>query len=106
MGGDMAAPASTEELVTHPLDPLTVAELDAAIALLRAHPDVPERVRFVTIALDEPPKRDVAGFEPGGPIARAASAVLLDPVAQTTLEAHVDLTAAAVTGVTVVPGVQ
>ena len=52
----MAAPASTEELVTHPLDPLTVAELDAAIAVLRAHPDVPERVRFVTIALDEPPK--------------------------------------------------
>ncbi len=53
----MAAPADTHERVSHPLDPLTTAELAVAVAAMRSHPEVTERVRFVTIALDEPPKR-------------------------------------------------
>ena len=52
----------------------------------------------MTIALDEPSKHDVAAYRPGTPIERRANVVLADPVGQSTLEAQVDLTAAAVTG--------
>ena len=102
----MAVPVQTDETVTHPLDPLTATELAAVVSLLRAEPAVPDRVRFVTIALDEPSKHDVAAYRPGTPIERRANVVLADPVGQSTLEARVDLTAAAVTEVTVIPGVQ
>jgi primary-amine oxidase len=102
----MAVPVQPAEKVTHPLDPLTAAELAAVVALLRADPSVPEPVRFVTIALDEPSKANVAAFQPGAPIERRANAVLVDPVGQTTLEATLDLTAATVTEVAVIPGVQ
>ena len=102
----MAAPADTHERVSHPLDPLTTAELATAVAAMRSHPEVTERVRFVTIALDEPPKDEIAEFQPGSAIHRHATAVLLDPAAQTTLEARVDLTAEQVTEISVIPGVQ
>ncbi len=102
----MASTTHTSQSVSHPLDPLTTGELAAAVAALRAHPDLPERVRFAEIALEEPPKADVAAFEPGSPIARAATAVLIDPIGQTTLEARVDLGTGIVTRLEVIYGVQ
>ena len=102
----MAAPADTQERVSHPLDPLTTGELATVVSAIRSHPEVNERVRFVTIALDEPPKSEIAGYQPGTAIHRHASVVLLDPAAQTTLEARVDLTAEQVTEISVIPGVQ
>ena len=44
---------------THPLEPLTVREIAAAVRLLRAHAAVPSGAFFPTIALHEPPKAEV-----------------------------------------------
>lgn len=56
----------------HPLDPLTAEEIRAAVALLRAEQGLGPGVRFVTVALREPPKEVVRGFVEGDPIDREA----------------------------------
>ena len=72
----MAVPVQTARTVTHPLDPLTATELAAVVSRCAPQPAVPDRVRFVTIALDEPSKHDVAAYQPGTPIDRRANVVL------------------------------
>ncbi|MCW3050171.1 MAG: Copper amine oxidase, domain [Solirubrobacterales bacterium] len=47
--------------VAHPLDPLTPAEITAAVALVRADGRLTGRARFATVALAEPPKDQVPG---------------------------------------------
>ncbi len=90
----------------HPLDPLTVAEIGAAVRVLRAHPDVPAGAFFPTIALHEPPKAEVRAFAPGTPFRREAFVVVFDRPANRTLEAVVDLRAKRVLSMTPIPGVQ
>src|SRR5919112_4987340 len=83
----------------HPLAPLAVDELAEAVAVLRA--GVPggvwddRRLRFVEVALREPPKADVLAAEASGnghDLPREARAVLIDRVERGTVEATVSLT--------------
>src|SRR5437588_13087203 len=92
--------------VTHPLEPLSVEEIAAAVNIVRAQRNLGERVRFVTITLHEPPKGVVLAFKPGQAIERQAFMVLLDTESGVTYEAVVSLTNASVDGWEPVPGVQ
>ena len=68
----MSAPAAA-----HPLDPLSVAEISAAVALVLgdARFDA-ERTRFAYVGLAEPDKAVVARHVPGTPVDRAVHLVL------------------------------
>lgn len=76
----------------HPLDPLNNAEIEVAVEVLRAAGKLTEDVFFPVIALREPEKKVVLAFEPGLPIRREASIVVLDRQANQTYESVVDLT--------------
>src|SRR5687767_5820342 len=92
--------------VPHPLDPLTPAEIEAAVAIVRAERALGDDVLFVSVALHEPPKHVVLGFREGEAIERRAFLVLRDRKARSTCEAVVSLTAGAVVSWREVPGVQ
>src|SRR3954453_15154929 len=88
----------------NPLEPLSVDELEEAVAFLRA--GVPggvwddRRFRFVEVALHEPPKAETLAAEAPGnghALPREARAVLIDRVERGTVEAIVSLTECQVT---------
>ena len=69
----------------HPLEPLSVDELEEAVAILRAGAPAAywddRRFRFVEVALREPPKAEVLAAEVSGngcDLPRLARAVLID----------------------------
>lgn len=92
--------------VTHPLEPLTAAEVKLAVAVLRDAGKVTPTTRFVSVALKEPPKDSVHAFAGGDPGPRAAFAVLFDNAANSCYEATVSLADRTVTGWKHVHGVQ
>jgi len=73
---------------------------------LRADRGLGAHVRFIGVALHEPPKDVVRGFVEGSAMDREAFAVVFDPVGGTTHEATVSLTAGEVRSWRLVPGVQ
>src|SRR5262245_6238239 len=99
-------PTATLPQVSHPLDPLSAEEIVAAVALIRADARARARLRFASIALQEPPKAAVLAFAPGDPIERTALAVLLDNADGATYEALVSLTQGIVLSWQHIPGVQ
>jgi primary-amine oxidase len=54
----------------HPLEPLTAEELGAAVALVREKRQLGGHVRFVSVALHEPPKNIVLNFKEGDQVPR------------------------------------
>jgi primary-amine oxidase len=77
--------------ITHPLDPLSADEIAAVVAAIRSVKDPDNRMRFVSVTLQEPAKEVVGDFRHGAPIARAAEVVLLDPPERCGFEALVDV---------------
>jgi primary-amine oxidase len=100
-----AAPAATAA-DRHPLDPLTVAEIEAAAKILRAAPQFPANGVFSTIVLNEPAKADVLAYTAASPINRQAFSIVLDRPGNKTFEAVVDLNKSAIASWTEVKGVQ
>ena len=92
--------------VTHPLEPLSVDEIAAAVEIVRSQRQLGDRMRFVTIALHEPPKDVVLAFVPGGEFERQAFLVLLDNQTSQTYEAVVSLSRRAVVSWEVISNVQ
>jgi primary-amine oxidase len=92
--------------VAHPLEPLTPDEVTAAVAILRHERALGERVRFMSIGLQEPPKQAVLEWRPGDSLDRAAFVVLLDNEDGRTYEAVVSLGAGTVSSWEHVPDVQ
>ncbi len=91
----------------HPLEPLTAEEVSRVAALLRDQRNLGPKVRFVSIALHEPPKREVLDFTGDGETPdRAAHVVLYDREHQQTVESIVSLSASTVTSWRVVEGAQ
>ncbi|MDQ3455866.1 MAG: primary-amine oxidase [Actinomycetota bacterium] len=91
----------------HPLEPLTAEEVSRVSALLRDERDLGPSVRFVSVALHEPPKRDVLDYTPDGEtLDREAFVILYDRTHQQTVEAVVSLSSSTVTSWQVVEGVQ
>jgi primary-amine oxidase len=92
--------------VTHPLDPLSVGELRAAVSLLRTEYGVGEAHRIVTVTLAEPAKNAVKRFRPGEAVEREALAVVYEPRTGETHEAVLSLTSSTVISWRLVPDVE
>jgi primary-amine oxidase len=75
----------------HPLDPLSSAEMTAAVDVLRDSKKLGPAFRFVSCTLDEPPKTVVLNHKLGQDVPRRAFLVLLDNSSGTGHEAIVDL---------------
>jgi primary-amine oxidase len=94
----------------HPLEPLTVDEVRAAVALVRQQKGVGDRWRFPTVTLREPDKSAVLAYQPGDAPGdgcdRQAFLVLLDNHTGHTYEAVVSLTQQQVVSWTHLPDIQ
>ncbi len=78
--------------IAHPLEPLTIAEVEAAVAIVRREQNVGNQFRFPCVTLHEPLKAEVLSFQPGDAIERQAFLILLDNATGKTYEAIVSLT--------------
>lgn len=90
----------------HPLEPLTAEEISAAVSILRSERKLGERVRFVSVSLQEPAKHIVLNFKEGDPVQREAFVKLLDNSDGAAYEAVVDVTEGKVASWQHIPGVQ
>ena len=97
-----------DTITRNPFEPLGADEIRRASEILREQRDLGPTVRFVTVALHEPPKQEVLEHDRGGGPApeRAAFAVLYDRGHQQTVEAVVSLSSGMVTSWQVVEDVQ
>lgn len=90
----------------HPLEPLTAAEVQLAVSILRDTGKITPTMRFVSLSLKEPNKESVHCFTAGKPFPRAANAVLFDNGANACYEVSVSLTDRKLLSWKHVPGVQ
>jgi primary-amine oxidase len=90
----------------HPLDALSKDEIVATVDVLKARAQITESMRFSLIALHEPPKNEVVGFQSDGPMRREAFVVVYERASNRTFEALVDLKARAMLSWKEIPGVQ
>jgi primary-amine oxidase len=93
-------PAARPTSLAHPLDPLTAAEIRAAVAIAKTHASVPAAALFPVVALQEPSKEEVGAFTAGRPFSRRALVVILDREQAQSFEAVVDLRGKSVESVT------
>jgi len=92
---------------SHPLDPLTRAEIETTVEVLRGQDELGEGLRFISVMLREPSKGSLRAWDEGGePPARVASAILFDRASGSTYEALVDAGAARLVELKKVEGVQ
>ena len=56
---------ATADAARHPLEPLSAAEIAAAVGIVRASGRLGDRARFASITLHEPSKETVLGFRAG-----------------------------------------
>jgi primary-amine oxidase len=97
---------------THPLDPLTAAEIATAVRLVRAQPELQAQaggdgeLLFPTVTLNEPSKAEVRAFTPGSAFRREAVVVVFDRAGNRTFDARIDLRAKRVLSFTRLTGVQ
>ena len=92
--------------ITHPLDPLTAAEIERAGEIVRTERPLGPRVRVIFVMLHEPAKKVVLAHRPGDVVERAAFVVLVDSVAGKTYEAVVSVSGGRVLSWEHVPSVQ
>ena len=97
---------STPSHAIHPLDPLSPAEIESAVAILRAERVLGSRVRFESVELKEPPKEGLTSGNGAKPHGREAVIILLDNDTGAAYEAVVSLSEGRVESWTNVPGVQ
>lgn len=91
----------------HPLDPLSAAEISAAVAVVRAAHPQRLRLRFLDVHLHEPSKTALNAYTARETLCvREAFLCVLDVAAGATFEAIVDLAAGALRSWRAVPGVQ
>ena len=82
----------SETVIDHPLAGLTGAEIDEAVALVRAHGGCPEESLIAYVGLHEPSKEKVRGFKKGDPLDREVRLVLVPGPQATVVEAVVSVT--------------
>lgn len=85
---------------THPLDPLTAAEITAAREILVAAGEVTETTRFPNVMPVEPAKEFVLAWSAGEPFERRVQAILLEPATGLSREALVNVTTGRVESIT------
>src|SRR5262245_3604204 len=67
-----------DEAASHPLDPLSIAEMERVVKILRTDKNLGDSWRFVSAVLQEPDKGIARAWGPGQPVPRRAFVVLLD----------------------------
>jgi len=75
----------------HPLDPLSLAEMQLACDIVKAAEQLDEYGRFPVTELMEPPKAEVLAYRPGVYYSRRAFVIAIDRTRSQTLELVVDL---------------
>jgi primary-amine oxidase len=92
----------------HPLEPLNPSEISRVVNTLRNGKKLGDSVRFISVALKEPPKQAVKNYQvnPECQIDRVAYAVLFDNKKNDCYEATVSIDRDALISWTHVPGVQ
>ncbi len=91
-------------LSSHPLEPLSAAEVERAVALLRTLPEVTATTRIISVMLKEPPKELVHGWPNGETPDREVELVLHDNGRNACFHVEVNLTTAAVSTPRYAPG--
>lgn len=91
---------------THPLDPLTEAEIEAAVAVIRQEQNISDSALFPNISLQEPNKTEVLAFTPGSPLNRDALVTVLEREQNKVYEAIVDLETLELASWQEIPGAQ
>jgi len=76
----------------HPLEPLTASEIQAAVTLLRSHPEFTPTTRIISIMLKEPPKEIVYVWPEVSSPDRLAEAVLFDNAINAAFTSQLNLT--------------
>ncbi|MEH3075434.1 MAG: primary-amine oxidase [Quadrisphaera sp.] len=76
---------------SHPLVPLSAAELTRSRELLAASGHLAETMRFASVALAEPPKAELLAWREGDPVPRRTRSVLWDRADNRTYTAVVDI---------------
>src|SRR5688572_5852531 len=94
------------QAVTHPLEPLTAAEVQSTVRILKAQGKVTPTIRFVSVSLKEPAKSSVHGSDGRTLPPREALAVLFDNATNSCYEAVVSLADERLLAYRHVPGVQ
>jgi primary-amine oxidase len=93
-------------VASHPLDPLSGDEIEAASTILRERLGLADSARFVFITLREPSKDEVLGFKEGDALERQAHVVVRERKEHRTYEGVVSLTAGEVRDWRELPGAQ
>lgn len=91
---------------THPLDPLSVEELQRAVELTRTAEEMGPRTYFVSMALKEPTKEELTRSRDGSELPRLAEGILFDRDSSTTYEVVVSLSDDELVEVSTVPDAQ
>lgn len=94
------------QLPLHPLEPLTVDEIKAVVALVRREKGVGDRWRFPVVTLKEPSKTVMQTYQPGDAVPREAFLALLDNDTGKLYEAIASLTENQITHWQHRPGLQ
>ena len=76
---------------THPLDPLTYAELEDAVRIIHESGQFNSDMRFVSMVTRDPPRDFMRTYATGMPYERLADVIISDGRARTTIEALVSL---------------
>jgi primary-amine oxidase len=76
---------------SHPLDPLTYAELEDAVRIIHDSGHFHSDMRFVSMVTRDPPRDFMREYQPGMPYERLADVVISDGRARATIEAVVSL---------------
>src|ERR1700730_17387560 len=104
--GAMQTVESSVTTARHPLDPLTPAEIQAAVSTLRRARGLADSARFVYVNLREPPKEAVLSFQDGDQIDREAFLLIRERKERRTYEAVVSVTAGEVRSWRELAGIQ
>ncbi len=80
-----------EPNISHPLSPLTIGEIETAVAVVKQEKTLTTNARFPDISLREPDKRMVLNFAPGSPIIRQVNVTVLEPRKNKAYLALIDL---------------
>ncbi|MGI8761547.1 MAG: primary-amine oxidase [Jatrophihabitantaceae bacterium] len=101
-----AAGACDDDVLDHPLNPLSADEIREARGIAQRELDLRASAKFAMIRLDEPAKSIVRSFRAGDAIDRSAFVVVIDRIAGTLHDGVVSITAGRVTKWTARPGLQ
>ncbi|KYC44144.1 tyramine oxidase [Scytonema hofmannii PCC 7110] len=98
--------SAQEQIINHPLAPLTELEIKTAVAVIRKEKTLTERAAFPILTLQEPDKNEVLNFTPNRPFQRQAFIVIYEQKQNKTYEAVVDLKTKTLSSWKEIPDVQ